>query len=190
MIERLLGAVETEVFSEMEGNSLIMKENTREVTQAVNPWLHVKWDLYSAYKAVEQYLFEVRAQRVHPAHGQSPDDFEAASRKATGEREFRMFKLDENMMLMTCPHAKRPKRKVIRGRGVNINGIYYRHEALDRVKRNSSVEVRVEPQNASVVYVNVGDRWVAAVGTSSRWLGKRTYREVEIARREEQRISN
>ena len=138
--------------------------------------------------AVEQYLFEVRTQRVHPAHGQSPDDFEAASRKATGQREFRMFKLDENMMLMTCPHAKRPKRKVIRGRGVNVNGIYYRHEALDRVKRNASVEVRVEPFNASVVYVNVGDRWVAAVGTSSRWLGKRTYREVEIARREEQRI--
>lgn len=188
MVERLLGAVETEVFSEMEGNSIIMKENTREVTKSVDPWRRVKWDLYSAYKAVEQYLFVVRAQRVHPAHGQSPDEFEAASRKATGEREFRMFKLDENMMLMTCPHAKRPKRKVIRGRGVNVNGIYYRHEALDRVKRNASVEVRVEPFNASVVYVNVGDRWVAAVGTSSRWLGKRTYREVEIARREEQRI--
>ena len=188
MIERLLGAVETEVFSEMEGNSLIMKENTREVTAGVDPWRRVKWDLYGAYKAVEQYLFEVRAQRVHPAHGQSPDEFEAASRKATGEREFRMFKLDENMMLMTCPHAKRPKRKVIRGRGVNVNGIYYRHEALDRVKRNASVEVRVEPFNASVVYVNVGDRWVAAVGNSSRWLGRRTYREVEIARREEQRI--
>jgi|GEM_PF-3316462 len=188
MIERLLGAVETEVLSEMEGNSRIMKENTRQVTKSVDPWRHVKWDLYSVYKAVEQYLFQVRAQRVHPAHGQPPDEFEAASRKATGEREFRMFKLDENMMLMTCPHAKRPKRKVIRGRGVNVNGIYYRHEALDRVKRNASVEVRVEPFNASVVYVNVGDRWVAAVGTSSRWLGKRTYREVEIARREEQRI--
>ncbi|MEO6277370.1 Mu transposase C-terminal domain-containing protein [Roseateles sp.] len=188
MIERLLGAVETEVLSEMEGNTRIMKENTRQVTKSVDPWRHVRWDLYSAYKAVEQYLFEVRAQRVHPAHGQSPDDFEAASRRATGQREFRMFKLDENMMLMTCPHAKRPQRKVIRGRGVNVNGIYYRHEALDRVKRNASVEVRVEPFNASVVYVNVGDRWVAAVGTSSRWLGKRTYREVEIARREEQRI--
>lgn len=188
MIERLLGAVETEVFSEMEGNSRIMKDNTRQVTKSVDPWRRVEWNLYSAYKAVEQYLFQVRAQRVHPAHGQPPDEFEAASRKATGEREFRMFKLDENMMLMTCPHAKRPKRKVIRGRGVNVNGIYYRHEALDRVKRNASVEVRVEPFNASVVYVNVGDRWVAAVGTSSRWLGKRTYREVEIARREEQRI--
>ena len=188
MIERLLGAVETEVLSEMEGNSRIMKENTRQVTKSVDPWRHVKWDLYSVYKAVEQYLFQVRAQRVHPAHGQPPEEFEAASRKATGEREFRMFKLDENMMLMTCPHAKRPKRKVIRGRGVNVNGIYYRHQALDRVKRNASVEVRVEPFNASVVYVNVGDRWVAAVGTSSRWLGKRTYREVEIARREEQRI--
>ena len=188
MIERLLGAVETEVFSEMEGNSRIMKNNTRQVTKSVDPWRRVEWDLYSAYKAVEQYLFEVRAKRVHPAHGQSPDVFEAASRKATGEREFRMFKLDENMMLMTCPHAKRPTRKVIRGRGVNVNGIYYRHNALDRVKRNASVEVRVEPFNASVVYVNVGNRWVAAVGTSSRWLHNRTYREVEVARREEQRI--
>ncbi|MFY9510511.1 MAG: Mu transposase C-terminal domain-containing protein [Rubrivivax sp.] len=91
-------------------------------------------------------------------------------------------------MLIRCPHAKRPKRKVIRGRGVNVNGIYYRHEALDRVRPGSTVEVRVEPYNASVVYVNVGDRWVAATGNSSRWLGQRTHYELECALREQQRL--
>ena len=47
----------------------------------------------------------------------------------------------------------------------------------------------MEPYNASVVYVNVSDRWVAATGNSSRWLGQRTHYELECALREQQRLT-
>jgi hypothetical protein len=56
------------------------------------------------------------------------------------------------------------------------------------VRPGKSVEVRVEPYNASVVYVKAGDRWVAATGNSSRWLGQRTHYEVEFALSEAERI--
>lgn len=188
MVERTFGSIDQEVFAEMEGNTRMMKESTRLITKGVNPFLRAEWTLLGAYKAIEKYLFEVRPNRVHPALGVTPNEFEAKSRDQTGHREFRMFTLDENMMLMTCPHPKRARRKVIRGRGVNVNGIYYRHVALDRVRPGKSVEVRVEPYNASVVYVRAGDRWVAATGNSSRWLGQRTHFEVEFALREAERI--
>ena len=188
MVERTFGSIDQEVFSEMEGNTRMMKEGTRLITKSVDPFRRAKWTLIAAYKAIEKYLFEVRPDRVHPALGVTPNEFEARSKEQTGHREFRMCTLDENMMLMTCPHPKRARRKVIRGRGVNVNGIYYRHVALDRVRPGKSVEVRVEPYNASVVYVKTGDRWVAATGNFSRWLGQRTHYEVEFALREEQRI--
>lgn len=188
MVERTFGSIDQEVFAEMEGNTRMMKEGTRLITKSVDPFRRAEWTLLGAYKAIEKYLFEVRPNRVHPVLGVTPNEFEATSRDQTGHREFRMFTLDENMMLMTCPHPKRARRKVIRGRGVNVNGIYYRHVALDRVRPGKSVEVRVEPYNASVVYVKAGDRWVAATGNSSRWLGQRTHYEVEFALSEAERI--
>ena len=188
MVERAFGAIEEEVFSEMAGNTRIMKQNTRQVTKEVDPYRQTEWTLAGVYRATEDYLFNVRANRAHPSLGTTPNEYEKQSSAKTGQRDCRMFTLDENMMLMTCPHAKRPRRKVIRGRGVHVNGIYYRHEALDRVRPRSTVEVRVEPYNASVVYVNVGDRWVAATGNSSRWLGQRTHYELECALREQQRL--
>ncbi len=188
MVERTFGSIGEEVLSEMSGNTRIMKDGTRLVTKSVDPFRRAEWTLLAAYKAIEHYLFEVRPNRVHPALGVTPNEFEARSKDLTGHREFRMFTLDENMMLMTCPHAKRATRKVARGRGVNVNGIYYRHVALDKVRPGQSVEVRVEPYNASVVYVNVGDRWVAATGNSSRWLGQRTHYEVEFALRAQEQI--
>lgn len=188
MVERTFGSIDQEVFAEMEGNTRMMKDGTRLITKSVDPFRRAEWTLLGAYKAVEKYLFEVRPNRVHPVLGVTPNEFEVKSRDQTGHREFRMFALDENMMLMTCPHPKRARRKVIRGRGVNVNGIYYRHVALDRVRPGKSVEVRVEPYNASVVYVKAGDRWVAATGNSSRWLGQRTHYEVEFALREAERI--
>lgn len=187
-VERTFGAIETEVLSEMEGNTQIMKQDTRQVTKSVDPFRQAKWTLVGVYRAVEKCLFVTRHNRVHPALGLTPNEFERQSDLRTGQRDFRMYTLDENMMLMTCPHAKRPKRKVIDGRGVNVYGVYYRHRELDKLRPNTSVEVRVEPYNASVIYVNTGHRWVAATGNSSRWLGKRTHFEFEAAIREEQRV--
>jgi hypothetical protein len=51
------------------------------------------------------------------------------------------------------------------------------------VRPGTSVEVRVEWWNASVVYAQVGSRWVTAVGTSARFLSERGNHEIEMAYR-------
>jgi hypothetical protein len=66
---------------------------------------------------------------------------------------------------------------------VNVYGVYYQHPAFQNVRPKTSVEVRIEWWNASVVYVHVGGRWVTAVGTSARFLSERGNHEVEMAYR-------
>ncbi|MCD2343776.1 DDE-type integrase/transposase/recombinase [Ideonella azotifigens] len=189
MIERLLGATETEVLSEMTGNTRLMIKDTRLVTKAVDPFRRAEWTLVAAYYAIENYLFDVRANRVHPAIGRTPNDYEAQRLAETGARDFLAVQLDENFLLMTSPHAKRPYHKVDPQRGVWVNGPWYRHPDMQKLGKGHRLEVRIEPWNASVVYVYLNQRWVTAVGVNSRWLTERTQREVEIMLREQQRLS-
>ena len=189
MIERLLGAAEDEVLSEMTGNTRAMKKDTRLITKSVDPFRRAEWTLYAAYHAIQEYIFDIRPNRVHPALGETPNDYEQRRLNETGHREHRLFRLDENLMLMTSPHARRPFHLVDRQRGVWVDGIWYRHPAMADIKRREKVEVRVEPWNASVIYVLIKNRWVAAIGRNARWLVGRSRREVEMSLREESRQS-
>jgi putative transposase len=188
MIERLLGATEDEVLSHMEGNTRQMKD-PRLVTAAVNPFNRAVWTLTAAYGAIEEYLFKVRPSRVHPALGLTPDQFEQRRLSETGIREHKLVRFDENLMLLTSPHASRPFHKVDRRRGVWVDAQWYRHPEMDRVRKGERVEVRIEPWSYNVIYVHINGRWVAAIGSNARSFVGRTRREVEIARREAGRKS-
>ena len=68
-------------------------------------------------------------------------------------------------------------------------GQWYRHPAMDTLKKGTRVEVRVEPWLYNVIYTQVNGKWVAAVGHNSRAYVGRGRREVEIAFREQTRLS-
>lgn len=187
MIERLLGATEEEVLSELKGNTRILRNDARLVTKSVNPFRFAAWTLPGLYAVLEHYLFIERPGRPHPALGVTPNEFEARRLNETGVREFKGVKFDENIMLLTSPHAGRPFHKVDPQRGVWVDGLWYQHPALRKVRKGSKVEVRVEPWNAKVVYVQVAQGWVAAIGNDRRWLYRNTRREMELALRTERR---
>lgn len=183
LIERAFGAINEEVLAELEGNSRCMKTSTREITASVNPQNRVRWNLVALHAAMNKYLFEEHPNRVHADLGMSPNDYEEKRMLDTGMREHVIYQLDENMMLLTSPYPqRRPKRKVVSGRGVNVYGIYYRHPSMANAT-GKSVEVRVEWWNASVIYALVNGVWVTAVGTSSRFIAERGNREIEFAYR-------
>lgn len=188
MVERGLGAIEEEVFGQIEGNTRQMRD-PRLVTKSVNPFGRAVWTLTAVWGAVEEYLFKVRPDRIHPALGMTPDQFQAKRLLETGLREHTLIRFDENIMLMTCPHAKRPFHKVDRRRGIWVDGMYYWHPSLADVRRGVKVEVRLEPWIANVVYAMVGKKWVAAIARNLRPYAGRTRRSIEVALREEQRLS-
>ncbi|MDD2977140.1 transposase family protein [Aquabacterium sp.] len=188
LVETMFGSIDEEFLSELEGNSRAMRKDTRLITGDMRPITRACWTLSAIHKALTVYLFEECANRVHPELGVSPNHYEEQRTLETGKREHMAVSLDETAMLLTSPHPeRRSTRKVIRGRGVNVYGIYYRHPAMDQLKEGTRVEVRVEWWNASVVYVLIKGKWETAIGTSSRFLSDRSNREVEITYREHKR---
>lgn len=186
MVERLIGATEQEVVAHMEGNTRQMKD-PRLVTKSVNPFNRAVWTLTAAYFALEEYLFEVRPNRIHPALGKTPNEYEAQRMHETGERSHRLVAFNEDFMLLTAPHAHRKMHKVDKRRGVWVDGQWYRHPEMDRLQRGEKVEVKVEPWCFNVIYVYIRDHWVAAIGSNSRAFAGRHRAEVHLAMRAERR---
>jgi len=187
-VERAIGATETEVLAKLEGNTRIMK-NVRMVTKSVNPFEKAIWTLTALHGALDEYLFEIRDNRIHPSLGSTPRDYEAMRMAETGQREHVLVRLDQNIMLMTSPHTKRWHHKIDRARGVWADNMYYWHDDFRTAKIGEKFEVRIEPWNANVVYVYFRERWVAAIARDLRVLGGRTLREVELALRAERRLA-
>jgi putative transposase len=187
-IESALGATEIELIAQLEGNTRIMK-NARMVTKSVNPFPRGTWTLTALHAALDEYLLNIRDTRIHPTLGLTPRDYEAMRISETGQREHLLIKFDENIMLLTCPHAKHRFHKIDRIRGVWCDNMYYWHDDFKKAKKGEKVEVRVEPWFANIVYVYYGNRWIAAIARDLRPLAGRTLREVEMARRFERRLA-
>ena len=186
LIERAIGASGDEILAGIKGNTRIMK-NARMVTKSVNPFPRAEWTLPAIHGALEEYLFEIRAKRIHPAFGMSPCDYEKMKMEETGYREHTLVKFDENLMLMTSPHTKRKYHKVDPIRGVWADNTYYWHDELKNAQKGEQVEVRIEPWNAIVVYVYFRNHWIAAISRELRRFSSNTKREFEIAFRAERK---
>lgn len=188
MIERAIGATETELLAQLVGNTRIMK-NARMVTKSVNPFPNATWTITALHGALDEYLFEIREHRSHPKLGMTPHDFELKRLSETGLREHLLVKFDQDLMLMTSPHAKRPFHKIDPIRGVWTDNMHYWHDDFRTAQKGDEVEVRIEPWNANIVYVYFRNRWIAAIARDLRPFAGRTQREVEIAIRTERRLA-
>lgn len=188
MVERALGATEQEVLASMYGNSLNLKD-PRLVTASVNPQNLIAFTLPALHGALESYLFNIHAKRIHPRFGMTPVEFEKQRLLETGAREHVLVNYDPSFMLLTSPHSGSTTRSIDRQRGVFVDGMYYWNDELAQMKpRGESVEVRVETWNASVVYVYFRDKWLVARARDGRRLEGRFRREFELQRREENRV--
>jgi len=187
-IESLIGASEEEVIAQAKGNTRILKD-PRLATKSVNPFNFTEWTLPSIYFAFVYWCFDIRANRIAPALGVTPNEYEQRRLAETGNRNHLLVQLDENMMLLTSPAPKQAFRRIHPRRGVFVDGAWYWHPDLAHVRKRSSVPVRVEPWMYVVVYVQLPEKWVAAVCSDSRRLGHRTRKEVDIVLREERRRS-
>ena len=133
MIERALGCTEDEVLAELQGNTRQMRD-PRLVTKSINPFGVAVWTLTAVWGAFDEYLFKVRPDRIHPALGMTPNQFEAKRIAETGQREHTLIRFDQNIMLMTSPHAKRPVHTIDKRRGIWVDGMYHWHPRMAKSK--------------------------------------------------------
>lgn len=187
IIERMLGATEQEVIAQLDGNSLALKD-PRMVSTTHHPDKHIEWTLPGLHGAIEYYLFEVHAKRIHPRLKMSPDDMEKRLAVECGARGHVIVRYDETLKLLTAPHSGSATRKIDRMRGVYVDGFYYWHDKLALAKPGETAEVRVELWRARAVYVCFRNEWYVAQARDGGVLEGRYRPEFEMQQREEARV--
>lgn len=189
MVERLLGASEQETLAAMEGNTRQMRD-PRQVTKSINPFRRTRVTLKSVHDALEHYLFEVRPNRINPSLGRTPNDYERRRLRETGERSHTLVRFDENLMLMTAPRRKANWSLTLdKRRGIQLDGVWFRHPEMDKVPAGSKLQVRLEPWMANVIYVLINGQWRCAVSRDPRSYLARSAFEVELARRRSRELA-
>ena len=187
IIERMLGATEQEVIAQLDGNSLALKD-PRMVSSTHHPEKHIEWTLPGLHGAIEHFLFNVHAKRVHPRFGISPNDDEKRLIHECGSRGHIIVRFDETLKLLTAPHSGKATRQVDRQRGVFVDGYHYWHDKLAQAKPGETAVVRVELWRARIVYVCFRHEWYVAQARDGGVLEGRYRPEFELQQREEARV--
>jgi putative transposase len=179
--ERLFGTSNTRFIHNLAGNTQIMK-NIRQVTRSVDPKRHAEWTLAELYEGLCQWAYEVYDTISHPALGQTPREAFAAGLAQSGIRPHRMIAYDEEFRLWTLPTTARGRARVVPGKGVKINHVFYWAAALrDPEVERALVPVRYDPYDAGVAYVYVHNRWVQCVSEHYSTLRGKSERELMLA---------
>jgi len=179
--ERLFGTSNTRFIHNLAGNTQIMK-NIRQVTKSVNPKRHADWTLGELYESLCQWAYEVYDTISHPALGQTPREAFAAGLAQSGIRPHRMIAYDEEFRLWTLPTTARGQARVVPGKGVKINHVFYWAAALrDPEVERMLVPVRYDPYDAGVAYAFVRNRWVQCISEHYSTLRGKSERELMLA---------
>ena len=186
IVERAIGATETEVIAQLKGNSIALKD-PRLVSSTHNPEKHIEWTLPALHGALNHYLFEIHPQRVHPRFGITPNEKEEQLTLLGGARGHLMVRYDQVFKLLTAPYAEQPTRKLDPLRGIYVDGTYHWTNEFKGIPDGTALAVRVEPWNAEVIYVEVNKRWVVARARMAPHLTGRHRYELELQIREERR---
>ncbi len=182
--ERLFGTTNSQFVHNLRGNTQISR-NVRNVTKSVNPKGQATWTFGELFDRLEEYLFDIYDTMNHASLGQSPRDAFEAGMRATGTRPQRFIAYDRNFQMATLPTTQKGTSKVVAGRGVKINGIYYWSEAF----RNPAVErqnvpVRYDPFDAGTAYAFAEGQWTRCHSEHRMIFQDKSEKEIQLASRQ------
>lgn len=182
--ERLFGTLNTRFIHNLQANTQIMR-NVRQVTKSVNPKNYAVWTLGSLHAFFCEFAYEMYDTTDHPAMGQSPREAFVAGTAVAGMRPQRLVPYDETFLMFTRPTTPRGTAKVLPGRGVKVNYLFYWCDAFrDPAIENNRVEVRYEPYDAGIVYAFVRNQWQQCISQYYAIFHGRSEREIMLASKE------
>lgn len=179
--ERLFGTANTQFIHNLQGNTQIMR-NVRQVTKSVNPKEKAIWTLEKLHLHLCKWAYEVYETMEHPALGQSPRDAYARGALNCGERPHRLVPYNEEFQILTLPTTPRSTAKLIPGRGVKINYLYYWCEQFRDPKiEGSRLEVRYDPFDIGRAYAYARGQWIECYSEHYATFHNRSERELMLA---------
>jgi hypothetical protein len=177
----MTGTSNTRFIHNLAGNTQIMK-NIRQVTKSVNPKQHAEWTLAELYEGLCQWAYAVYDTISHPALGQTPREAFAAGLAQGGFRPHRMIPYDEEFRLWSLPTTTRGQARVVPGKGVKINHVFYWAATLrDPEVERTLIPVRYDPYDAGTAYAFVHNRWVQCVSEHYSALRGKSEHELMLA---------
>ena len=160
IIERMFGIANTGFVHELMGNTKLARRG-RGLSSTHHPARHATWTLPLLQEICEEYLFEVYPSLVHGQLGVPPRERFEAGLARSGERVARYVALDESLRILLAWTPSPATRKVDPVRGITIEHLRYWHPVFGAGDvAGSTVEVKVDPADCTVVFARVRDEWV------------------------------
>jgi transposase InsO family protein len=180
--ERLFGVANTRFIYNLAGNTQMTKGNLRLITKEVNPKNLAVWTFGSLEARLREWAYEVYDISDHPALGNSPREAFLIAQTLKGARLNRAVYPNEEFEMLTLPTTAKGAARVMAGRGVKINYIYYWCEAFrDAEVEGREVPVRYDPYDAGRAYAYVRNHWRQCHSEHYLKFQHRTERELMIA---------
>lgn len=181
--ERIFGTANKQFLHNLQGNTQAAR--SRQVTSSVDPRNHAAWPLKELHGRLSEYAYEIYDTLDHPALGQSPRAAFNAVMAQTGSRSHRKIAYDQDFLILTLPSTRKGTAKIMPGRGMKINHLYYRSEHF----RNPTWEakqapVRYDPFDVGTAYAFIDRQWVECHSEYYPVLHGHSEREVHLASEE------
>jgi putative transposase len=189
VIERLFHTANTTFIHNLAGNTQVMK-NVRQVTRAVNPREQAIWTLGALYAELRRWAYEVYDTTEHRTLGQTPKDAFEMGQLRFGSRPKQWIEYDEDFIQFTLPSTRKGTAKLVPGKGVKINNIFYwskENVFLDHPElENKQIPVRYDPYDVSHIFVLItGHRQpIECIAEHHAQFKGRSERELQMATEE------
>jgi len=182
--ERLFGTLNTRFIHNLEGNTQLMK-NVRQVTGSINPKRRAIWTLETFHNRLQQFAYEVYDQIDHPALGATPREAFAVGMTRAGNRDHRLIEYSDDFKIFTLTSSKKGIARVLPGRGIKLNSLYYWSEAFRHPEvERKQVPVRIDPFDVGTAYAFVRGSWVKCHSEYHMIFHGRSEREIRLASEE------
>ena len=177
-IERMFGLINVKVVHQVEGNSKQMK-NPRQVSPSHHASTNATWTLPAISGSLQHACFELFDNEVHPELQMTPREFYERRVREMGLPANRELQLNREFRILTSPYPRRRLHRLDPGRGIRVDDHYFRNDALRTAPMPPrQYEVRVDPWNASLVYVNFEGEWIDCINPRIAQVGIGTRREL------------
>jgi hypothetical protein len=114
------------------------------------------WFFEDLRKSLSKLLYESYENSHHISLGTSPREFFQAGLESFGSNI--SIPYDEKFIVLTCPMVER---KVITGRGIKINNLYYWVEQFMQPELfMKNIKVKFDPENIDIAFAFINGHWI------------------------------
>ena len=182
IVERAFETTNTKFIHELDGNKKLNRLG-RGRSATHKPSVLAAWTLSRLHDACEKWLFDVYPRLRHGTLGATPREVFDYSVTLSGVRARRYVANDEALRVLLAMTPEGGTRKVDLVRGIVISYLRYWCDdfGLDDVA-GSTVPVKVDPSDCSVVFAYVRKRWqTCRLADGDADFAGRTWKQVHLA---------